>query len=841
VVLRSVHVIVVIVVATTVFAHAQPAPPDAGAPDPAQATPEPAPSTGDARPEPGPGGAAAPAAPVASCTGTLDGHVVDASTHAPIAAATVRSGATLLATSDAAGRFSLTRLCPGPLTVIVERDDYKPGARTLTIAGHASLEVSLSSGGEVIEIREQAPPPPEVRATAVISGEKLEKTRGKSFTAALAEVPGVAELRAATGVAKPIIRGQFGRRLLLLVDDIRHRAQEWGLEHAPEIDPFIAEKIRVVRGAGGVRYGSDAIGGVVLVDPPAPRRSPGYNGELHLIGTSNGRGGTVAGRIQTVLDRLPALSLQLEGSAKRLAAPETPTYALDNAGLFEWNAGATIAYRTRRATYLASYRRYNADLGVCSCLRVHNVDDFLSQARAGEPIGADELDADFGIDRPRQAVAHDLALARARWERDELGTITATYSFQHDLRREYDVVRNPDVARAQFNFRLMTHELGATFEHNPIHLSEHWHLRGDAGVTGMAQIHYYSGLHLVPDYRSFSAGAYASERLVGDTTEIEAGVRYDVLQRTAEIQNIDFLRLARSGQLAMDACGADIDPASCRSRFHTTVASLGALHRLGESWTVKGELSRASRAPNPDEQYLNGAAPTFPVLGLGKPDLAPETTYSSSLTLGYSTPTIKAEASAFANLIDNYIYFGPAIGEDGMPIFDVLIRGTFPRFATQAVDAMFWGADGGIELAPIPALELGAQASLVRAKDADDGSYLVFVPADRYRGTVTVRVPDGGGFRRTFATVSGSYVARQRRYDPIADFIAPPPAYFLLGAELGTETRIADQQVRLALQGSNLTNARFRDYTSLMRYFADEPGWQVLLRISMFLDSKKGN
>jgi iron complex outermembrane receptor protein len=136
----------------------------------------------------------------------------------------------------------------------------------------------------------------------------------------------------------------------------------------------------------------------------------------------------------------------LEGSIKRLAAPETPNYALDNAGLFEWNAGATAGYRAGAADYRVSYRHYNAKLGVCACLRVHNIGDFLAQAEAGEPIGADEYHADFTIDRPYQAVAHDLALARSRWERDHLGTFTATYSFQHDLRREYDVVRNADTA-----------------------------------------------------------------------------------------------------------------------------------------------------------------------------------------------------------------------------------------------------------------------------------------------------------------------------------------------------------------------------------------------------------
>lgn len=692
---------------------------------------------------------------------------------------------------------------------------------------------------EVIEVHGVAPPPPEMRSETTVSGAQLERSRGKTFTDALAEVPGVAALRAATGVAKPIIRGQFGRRLLLLVDGVRHRAQEWGLEHAPEIDPFIADHIRVVRGAGGVRYGADAIGGVVLVEPPELRATPGYHGEVHLVGATNGRGGALATRLQAVSAQLPALSLQLEGSLKRLAAPETPDYALQNSGLLEWNTGATVGYRRPASDYKLSYRHYDAELGVCACLRVHNVDDFLSQARAGAPVGAADFEAGFGIARPSQAVSHDLVLARGRWDRDHLGTFTATYAFQYDRRRELEVVRDADTAGAQFNFRLATHELDASFEHDPLHLSERWHVRGALGVTGLAQVHDYRGLHLVPSYTAGGAGAYASERLTGPSTEIELGARHDFLARTATIDNIDFTRLVRSGQLAVDACGPDIAPARCASRFHTTVGSLGVLQRVGDAWSLKGELSAAQRAPDPDEQYLDGAAPTFPVLGLGKPDLRPEATYASSLTLAVDTATLKAEASAYANHIDHYIYFGPAIADDGMAIFDVTIRGTFPRFTTRAIDALFYGADGGIAVAPVPALELGAQAALVRARNTDDNSYLVFVPADHYRASATYHAPDAGRLRRSFATLSGTYVARQDRSDPRADFVAPPPAYFLLGAELGTETTIAGQATRFALQGQNLTSARYRDYTGLGRYFADEPGRQLWLRISVFFDSNQ--
>jgi iron complex outermembrane recepter protein len=776
--------------------------------------------------------------PTPECTGSLDGHVVDAATHEPVIAATVRTGDTLLATADEAGRFTLANLCPGPLAIVVERDDYKPAARSLQISGHVSLEIELTTTGEVIEIRERTPPPTEVRSTAVIDGEKLEKSRGKSFTAAIAEVPGVSELKSATGVAKPIIRGQFGRRLLLLVDGVRHRSQDWGLDHAPEIDPFIADRISVVRGPGGVRYGSDAIGGVVLVDPPELRKD-GTGGEVHLIGAVNGPGGTLAGRVQHAMSS--KLTLQLEGTYQRQAAPSTPDYALDNAGIQQWTTGLTAGYRAKKAEYLLSYRHYDAELGVCSCLRIHDIEDFLAQAQMQRPIGADQFDSSFSIGRPKQTARHDLALARGRFELSR-GNLTSTFSFQQDLRQEFDVVRNADTAGAQYNFRLLTPELDVVFEHSPVHLSEHWHLRGSAGVLGTGQIHDYAGLQLIPSYRGIGAGAFATERLVGHSTDLELGVRYDFLARGAELQKLDFTRLVRSGQIAETACDTSGATVACDSRYHTVAGSLGFAQRLLPELTLKGDLSIAQRAPNPDEQYLNGTAPTFPVLGLGDPDIKPETSYATSLTLGWASDRVTAEASAFASYIADYVYFAPAIDANGQPIFDVLIRGAFPRFVTRGVDAVFYGADGGIAAKVSSELEVGAQASLVRAKNVDDHSFLVFVPPDRYRGSITYRPNDlWRSPRKLFASVTGTYVTQQKRFDLAADFAPPPDAYFLLGAELGFETCFGHQTARFALQGSNLTNSRYRDYTSLMRYFADEPGWQAWARMTIAFDSKNGH
>lgn len=783
-----------------------------------------------------------------ACIYKLDGHVVDAKTHEPIAGATIvvdadakdannpsNAGATALCDGD--GHFLMDRLCPGLLVLTVERADYQKTEWRLIIPDHKSVEIELSAlGEEVVEIHDKAPDPIDTRSTTTISGEALEKKRGKSLADAVADVPGVGQLRSASGVGKPIIRGQFGRRLLLLVDGIRHRAQEWGLDHAPEVDPFVADKLTVVRGASGVRYGPDAIGGAVLVDPPDLLRE-GYAGEAHLIGITNGRGGSFSARVQQAVPQLPGFAYNVDGSYRRLAAARTPDYPLENTGVEEWSVGATVGYRRSSAAYQASFRHYQARVGVCACLHVESRDDFYAQIMRDRPIGSELFEADLEIERPYQRVAHELAIGRASWDVGS-GTLGATYSFQYDHRREYDIVREA-VTGPQYNFQLATHELDVSYAHDPLHLSDHWHVRGHAGLVGMAQLHTYNGLPLVPDHTGGSVGAYAIERLIGHAIELEGGVRYDLLARTAQLERQNYLRLVRSGQLEMDACSnGEGDPVDCASRFHTLSASVGGVYRLSQEIATKLDLSTASRPPNPDEQYLNGTSPTFPVLGLGKPDLGPETTYSASLTTSITHERVTAEASAYANLIDDYIYFAPALDDSGEPIFDVLVKGTFPRFVTRPVDAVFYGADGGVAVRPIDAFELAAQLSWVRAKNRTDDGYLVFVPPLRARTELTYKPPAFWGLHDAFVSINGTFVGRQRRSDLAADFAPPPDAYVLLGAEAGASINAGDQTVKVALAGQNLTNARYRDYTSLLRYFADQPGWQLVVRASVHFSSK---
>jgi iron complex outermembrane receptor protein len=76
-------------------------------------------------------------------------------------------------------------------------------------------------------------------------------------------------------------------------------------------------------------------------------------------------------------------------------------------------------------------------------------------------------------------------------------------------------------------------------------------------------------------------------------------------------------------------------------------------------------------------------------------------------------------------------------------------------------------------------------------------------------------------------------VAKQTRVPRQADLAPPPPAYFLLGAALGASVELRERTLSVGVEASNLLDTAYRDYTSLLRYSADEPGRDVRLRLGL--------
>jgi len=136
------------------------------------------------------------------------------------------------------------------------------------------------------------------QSISIIEGKALEATRGTTLGEALQTVPGVYVLQTGPSIFKPVIHGMHSNRVLILNNGVRLEGQQWGSEHAPEIDPFVATRLSVIKGPASIRYGSDAMAGVILVDPAAMPTKPGISGEVNLVGASNNRMGVTSGIVQ---------------------------------------------------------------------------------------------------------------------------------------------------------------------------------------------------------------------------------------------------------------------------------------------------------------------------------------------------------------------------------------------------------------------------------------------------------------------------------------------------------------------------------------------------------------
>src|SRR5690606_20879801 len=151
--------------------------------------------------------------------------------------------------------------------------------------------------------------------------------------------------------------------------------QQWGAEHAPEIDPFVASKITVIKGAESVRYGAEAIGGVILVEPsPLPINSE-LSVILDVVGSSNGRTGTVSAMLESGVKQLQGLSWRAQGTFKQGGNLKTANYYLNNTAVEETNYSAGLSYRTKAAHFDVYYSRFKTDLGIFAGAHIGSTDD----------------------------------------------------------------------------------------------------------------------------------------------------------------------------------------------------------------------------------------------------------------------------------------------------------------------------------------------------------------------------------------------------------------------------------------------------------------------------------
>jgi iron complex outermembrane recepter protein len=661
-------------------------------------------------------------------------------------------------TTDKHGHFQYTQLCKGNYHLKISFLGYETQRLQIQLDTSIFIKIRLEENQIFLETTtvqaERLPLAQTGQNITQITDLELDRQKGKNLGEALKTIAGVNALQTGNSISKPVIQGLHSNRVLVLNNGVRQEGQQWGSEHAPEIDPFVAQNIAVVKGAAGVRYGSDAIAGVILLSPKSLPSQKGIKGEINLVGASNGRQGVFSGILEGNLKRKAqdnGLAWRIQGTAKRSGNIRTPNYYLANTGVREVNFSAALGYQKYHWGFDVFFSRFSTQLGIFTGAHIGNLTDLRQAIASGEPFVRGGFS--YQINRPFQDINHNLLKINIFLKSDKIGKINATYAFQVNNRKEYDLHRPANdslrrLNRPELDFQLTTQTLDVVFEHKPLFKN----LLGSIGISGMRQANVYQGRPLVPNFRSYNGGVFWIERWARQKYELEIGVRYDYKWLKT------FERL-RSGEVG-----------STELVFNNFSGTMGATVKLSNSLEWKTNLATAWRPPNINELFSNGVHHGSASYELGDENLKAETAYHINTTLNYSGNRFAFDIVLYHNYIQNFIYLKPQFPEV------LTIRGAFPSFQYTQTNATFRGVDVKTVLNLSPKMAWTNKSSFLWAYNQQANDFLVLMPANRTENEVSYRFKGFKKFINTLFSISYLKVFRQNRVPPNSDYAPPPQA-----------------------------------------------------------------
>ncbi len=738
-----------------------------------------------------------------SCTLTLSGSVADADAKVPLEKAVVvikelgRSTET-----DAEGHYHFYQLCPGTYTFMVAHADCDTISVRIKIESNLVKNFSLphhfNQLAAVQVLAGRSLQESQVRET--IDNRVLSESRGQSLGQILQHVTGVTVLQTGSTIFKPVIHGLHSQRIILINNGVRLEGQQWGSEHAPEVDPYVADRFVVVKGAGAIRYGSDAIGGAVLIEPRPLPVDQQFKGEVNTGFFSNNRQYVTNLQLEQNLRSDPAFSWRANITFKRGGNARTPDYWLNNTGLREFNVAGMAGYRKpgyRADLFLSAF---STTIGIFSGSHIGNLTDLQNAIASSTPLqNVDRFS--YKIDRPYQQVQHYLAKLRLFWSAGKGDRWQMTVAQQENDRKEYDRALITD--RPELSLRIGTSSLDLSRD-----ASRSAQRSGGQGLQLLYQQNVWSGSRFfIPNFRNVSLGFYALERRQLGAYSLEGALRFDY-RSLVVFRN-------HNGVIS-----------SMARQFFNPSSTLSVARKNSEKSQLRSNTSLAWRAPQVNELYVNGLHHGTASFEIGDSSLRAERSFKQLLQWEYQQDSSwMIDVTVHGNYVIDFINLIASLPPT------LTLRGAFPTFRFTQIDALLYGSDFRFEHHWDPSWSVSIKGALLWARDLTKKDWLQQMPAHRIEGQVSYSFATPR-LQKSYVSPSVLHVFKQTRIAKGAvDYLPPPGAYTLLNLTMGTDWLPGKHHAGVVIGIYNVLNRRYRDYMNRFRYFNDEVGRNFVVQL----------
>jgi len=777
------------------------------------------------------------------CSNSLLGRVTDFHDGLPLTGATVQvSGTAQTALTDGEGQFKLDALCRGTLELEISHPECDTQFvrveidKTVTTFS-TTLEHHLEELDEVKVVGDAVALKTNSAQEQVLGLETLEQFSGLNLGDALRELGGVSSLNTGANISKPIIHGLNGSRVLILNNGVRMQDMEWGDEHAPNIDINASGSISVVKGAGALQYGGDAIGGIILMEQARIPQLDSLYGKTIINGLSNGRGGNAT--TELVRSFKDGWFLRGQASYKRLGDQEAPDYILSNTGFQEIGASLRFGKQLFTWGWDVNYSYYNAEIAILRASHIGNVDDLIRSINNGQPEVVRPFT--YSIQNPRQDVTHHLGKLKFYQRFEGLGKLTLQYDFQRNRRFEFDIRRGDSDDRAALDLELTTHTLQADFKWDAkTRYQMHFGLLGryqdnfanpDTGVR-----------RLIPDYEKYDLGGFLiGEYRLTDNLLLDGGFRYDYTRVDAQ----KFYQTSRWEERGYDEEFQDLVVEDLGTQlltnpifdYHNFSTTAGLQYAPDNQHVFRFNYALSQRAPNPSELFSDGLHHSAARIELGDLRINSETSHKISLSNQRDFVHWGYTLEPYFNFIQDFILLEPTGVE-------LTIRGAFPVWAYRQPDARLLGLDASVYFDWTDRWRTDHQFSLVKGRDMDNDAALINIPAANFRNQLKFVRPEWRNFEISLVS---NYVFRQNEFPPnvvvfspeqqqevLLEINTPPDAYHILGLNSKLEFPLGDSlKLTTMLTINNVLNTTYREYLNRQRFFADDLARNIILQLKL--------
>ena len=680
--------------------------------------------------------------------------------------------------SDNNGKYTLKNLPNGKIKITfsfigfetqTEIIEFKSKNKTLNIFLQESVftidEVIISTPFNKLQSEN-------VMKVEHLTAAAIKKTGAPTLMTGLERIAGVSQISTGTSIGKPVIRGLSGNRVLVYAQGVRLENQQFGDEHGLGLNDGGIRSVEVIKGPASLLYGSDALGGVLYLNPEkfaaTNATSMSLNQQFHsnTLGSNTSIGFKNSGENWKFLTRF---------SSNFHSDYKTPNkQRVTNTRYIEDDFKLGFGYNSNNYSNEFRYNLNKSKLGITEGIGV--------QSTSNSPLEPFQK-----IDNHIFSFHNHFFFRKSKLDVDLGYIFNDRQEFEDHEDHDNDEHHEDEDAALRLKLSTFSYNIKynlPTFKNG---------IESILGVQGMFQQNKNFGEEiLIPNAKINDVGVFYTINKKFKNASFQAGIRFDARNLKTE----KHLVVHENETHVFNALDKN---------YTSFTASAGYKFTLLDKITTRINTASGFRAPNLAELSSNGVHHGTNRFEIGNANLSTEKNVQLDISLEYKTAHIEVFGNGFYNHLNDYIYLSPTgLIEDGAPVFEY----------TQH-NAKLFGGEFGFHLHPHPIdwLHLETSFEMVIGKQ-QNGDYLPLIPANTFKNTLRTEFKIQNWFKNGYTNLTVTSTLSQNN---IGLFETTTNGYNLVSFGFGGDVYLSDFKVNTSFSVNNLFNTKYINHLSRLK------------------------